>query len=82
MIDEVIIMNRIDNFDLSFFENGKMFKSSDGEYVYKMGDIVTVNVDIFDKELNSLASREWDIDQFKKQLKNGSIVEYMESTHG
>lgn len=80
MIDEVCIMNENNEFVCPSLEDGKMFKSFDDEYSYRIYEYspnnLTMMVDILDKDLNSIASRKWNVNEFTKQLKNETILEY------
>jgi hypothetical protein len=63
-------------------KQGLILKSSDGEYVYNIfnfhddEDIMTV--DVLNRNLESLASRQWSKENFEKQIDNGTIVEFKE----
>lgn len=63
-------------------KQGLILKSSDGEYVYNIfryedGDD-TMTVDILNRHLETLATRQWDKADFQKQIDAGTIIEFNE----
>jgi|PlaIllAssembly_1097288.scaffolds.fasta_scaffold00009_27 hypothetical protein len=63
-------------------KQGLILKSSDGEYVYNIfnfhDDEDMMTVDVLNRNLESLASRQWSKENFQKQIDNGTIVEFKE----
>ncbi len=63
-------------------KEGLILKSSDGEYVYNIFSIDeiagTMTVDVLNRHLETLASRQWLKENFQKQIDNGTIVEFKE----
>lgn len=63
-------------------KQGLMLKSSDGEYVY---NIYSYNpneelmiVDVLNRHLETLATRNWKVEDFQKQIDSGTIIEFKE----
>lgn len=63
-------------------KQGLILKSSDGEYVYNIfnfhEDADTMIVDVLNRNLETLASRQWSKENFQKQIDNGTIIEFKE----
>ena len=63
-------------------KQGLILKSSDGEYVYNIyscnPDEETVIVDVLNRNLETLATRQWDKADFQKQIDAGTIIEFNE----
>lgn len=61
---------------------GLILKSSDGEYVYNIfthsPDEKTMTVDILNRNLETIATRQWDVLDFQKQIDSGTIIEFEE----
>lgn len=63
-------------------KQGLILKSSDGEYVYNIfnfndnEDMMTV--DILNRHLETLATRQWTKESFQQQIAAGTIVEFKE----
>lgn len=61
-------------------KQGLILKSSDGEYVYNIYSFnpneETMVVDILNRQLETLATRNWKKEDFQKQVDSGTIVEY------
>lgn len=63
-------------------KQGLILKSSDGEYVYNIfryedGDD-TMTVDILNRNLETINTRQWDKADFQKQIDAGTIIEFNE----
>lgn len=61
-------------------KQGLILKSSDGEYVYNIysynpNEEIMV-VDILNRQLETLATRNWKKEDFQKQVDAGTIVEF------
>lgn len=63
-------------------KQGLILKSSDGEYVYNIftysPDEKTMTVDILSRNLETIATRQWDVLDFQKQIDSGTIIEFEE----
>lgn len=61
-------------------KQGLILKSSDGEYVYNIysynPDEEMMVVDILNRQLETLATRNWKKEDFQKQVDAGTIVEF------
>lgn len=60
---------------------GMFLKSVDGEYVYNIFEIHedgVITVDILNKNLEILASRQWSKEYLQKQIDNGTIERFEE----
>ena len=61
-------------------KQGLILKSSDCEYVYNIysynPDEETMIVDVLNRNLETLATRRWDIAGFQEQIDSGTIVEF------
>lgn len=61
-------------------KQGLILKSSDGEYVYNIYSFnpneETMVVDILNRQLETLATRNWKKEDFQKQVDAGTIVEF------
>lgn len=64
-------------------EPNDLYQSFDGEYIYNIfsrsPDQMTVSVDILNKDLEAIASRNWGVEDFQKQIESGTIIKYRET---
>lgn len=63
-------------------KQGLMLKSPDGEYVYNIYSYnpneKTMIVDILNRHLETVATRNWEVEDFQKQIDWGTIIEFKE----
>ena len=61
-------------------KQGLIVKSSDGEFVYNIfsyhPDSEKMTVDVLNRNLETIATRRWVVEDFQKQIDNGTIVGY------
>ena len=61
-------------------KQGLIVKSSDGEFVYNIfsyhPDSEKMTVDVLNRNLETIATRRWLVEDFQKQIDNGTIVSY------
>lgn len=59
-----------------------ILKSSDGEYVYNIYSYSSHNrtmiVDVLNRNLETITSRTWEVEDFEKQIEAGTIVPFQE----
>ena len=61
-------------------KQGLILKSSDDEYIYNIFSYVSneekMTVDILNRNLETLATRQWRVEEFQKQIDNGTIIAF------
>lgn len=61
-------------------KQGLLLKSADGEYIYNIysynPDETHLSVDILNRQLETIATRVWGIEDFQRQIDAGTIVNF------